>query len=69
MIRVSLVAVKEPIEGEFRIVGEQRPPEPIIKSWPALWGFLGAIVLGLLLKLAYMVVAGWFTGLGSGGSG
>jgi hypothetical protein len=52
--------VKEPIEGDYRVVGEKRPPEPIIKSWPALWSFVAAIVLAMLMKLAFMVVAGWF---------
>lgn len=56
--------VKEPIEGEFRVVGEKRPPEPVIKSWPALWCFLAAIVLAMLMKLAFMVVGSWLTGLG-----
>lgn len=42
--------MRDPIEGQFRVLGEKPPYEPIIKDWRALWMFLGITALAVALN-------------------
>lgn len=42
--------MRDPIEGQFRVVGEQQPYEPIVSNWPLLLGFVGLFALAVFLK-------------------
>jgi len=45
------------IEGQFRVVGEEAPYEPIIKDWMGLFWFI-AIPTGVVL-VRWAQIKGW----------
>lgn len=42
------------IEGEFTVVGEEPPPQPVILNWPGLWMFIASFPLAGLIKWVIM---------------
>lgn len=42
--------MRDPIEGQFRVLGEKPPYEPIIKDWQALWTFLAVFVIAVAVR-------------------
>lgn len=42
----------DPIEGQYRVVGEEPPYEPVIKSWSGLFWFVGLTALAIVLNYA-----------------
>lgn len=42
--------MRDPIEGQFRVLGEKPPYEPIIKDWRALWTFLAVFVIAVAIR-------------------
>lgn len=42
--------MQDPIEGQFRVVGEKQPCEPMVNSWGAFIFFFGIIALAIFLK-------------------
>lgn len=40
----------DPIEGQFQVVGEKPPYEPVIASWSRLFWFVGLFVLACTLN-------------------
>lgn len=42
--------MRDPIEGQFRVLGEKPPYEPIIKDWRALWMFLAVFVIAVAVR-------------------
>lgn len=45
--------MKEPIEGQFSVIGEKPGREPVIRSWPDLWTFLAGLALVIAMKLLF----------------
>lgn len=45
------------IDGQFTVVGEAPPREPIIKSWPGLWWFIGTPAA--IMAVRYAQIRGW----------
>lgn len=44
--------MNEPIEGHYRVLGDNPPYEPVIKDWRGLWLFVGLTVLAMVLNTA-----------------
>lgn len=44
--------MNEPIEGRYRVLGDNPPYEPVIKDWRGLWLFVGLTVLAMVLNTA-----------------
>lgn len=42
--------MREPIEGDYRVIGEKPPHEPIVKSRPALFWFLAFFVIAVAVR-------------------
>jgi hypothetical protein len=40
----------DPIEGQFSVVGEKPPYEPVVKNWPGLTAFIVLTALGGVLN-------------------
>lgn len=43
---------------DYRVIGETPPREPIIKSWAALWWFVGPTAAIFMVQVAR--IKGWF---------
>jgi hypothetical protein len=58
--------MRDPIEGEFRVIGEKPHHQPIISSWSGLFWFVGLTLLAMVLKYA-AITSETRNGLRSGG--
>lgn len=48
--------MRDPIEGQFRVLGERPPYEPIIKDWRALWTFLAVFVIAVTVRTGWIML-------------